>query len=48
MHQHSHGRSPRKRRGREWDRNAFKETMVENFPNLKKEIDRKHRGFQTE
>lgn len=48
MHQHSHSRSPRKRREREGDRNVFEETMVENFPNLKKEIENTEDSKQNE
>ena len=38
MHLHSHYRGPRRRRERERTKKIFEEIIVENFPNMGKEI----------
>ena len=38
MHQHSNYRGPRKRRKKKGSENIFEEIIVENFPNMGKEI----------
>ena len=38
MHQHSNYRGPRRRRGKKESQKIFAEIIVENFPNMEKEI----------
>ena len=38
MHQHSNYRGPRRRREKKWTEKIFEEIIVENFPNMGKEI----------
>ena len=38
MHQHLNYRGPRRRREKKGTKNTFEEIIVENFPNMEKEI----------
>ena len=49
MYQHSNYRSPRRRREKEYEK-IFEVIVVENFPNMEKEIDnqcKQCKGFHT-
>ena len=49
MHQYSNYRGSRRRREKEGSEKIFEEIIVENFPNMGKEIinSRKHREYHT-